>query len=60
MDQTNEARRKSNVCYALLLLLVLSTLTASLVLQLLALKDEDQMPLALAAQAAVDGFQPAL
>jgi hypothetical protein len=54
MDQLFETPRKNDLCYALVLVAVLCVVTLSLVLQLLALRDEEQVALAQAARAAVE------
>jgi hypothetical protein len=53
MDQLYRKSSKNDLCYALVLVAVLCVVALSLVLQLLALRDEDQVALAQAAQAAV-------
>jgi hypothetical protein len=53
MDQLYAKSSKNDLCYALVLVAVLCVVALSLVLQLLALRDEGQVALAQAAQAAV-------
>ena len=57
MDQLYEKSSKNDLCYALVLVAVLCVVALSLVLQLLALRDEDQVALAQAAQAVVQDLQ---